>query len=401
MPVQAQTPYQFRTLLRTTFSVTGGGDQVLSPSINNLGDILWAGQTQGGPRIYLNSPFQNLAALVPNAGTLTDTRLPRFGTKTAHAVWNGSTGEIDPINGTASPGSGYQEDRIYLAKPGAPAPTVIGATRFGSAFNIVTSPDVNDAGQAVFRQLNYPTGQWSLLVHDGSGSLSGTTAPLTGYNLINTTFINNSGKVTFFGRAASSDPNQLHVLDLATGSLSKQTTSLALSNPSLRDFSNDDLALVFDGSSLSGSMYTVALDGTTTRLFTAGTDGLSRVELGQRNQNGQIVFSNRTITATGGANPNAGRSDLMLYDDGAIYSLTNHAPGTAVTAANINDRGDIVYVTQQFLYDSNGIYTGQRQFDLIVATAVPEPGLLLLCGALTLAGIPVLLRRMRSCSGTV
>lgn len=364
--------YWFRSIYGTTFGAPNpAGDPVLSPAINNLGDILWAGQTQGGPRIYLNGPERNLAGLAANADTLVDSRLARSAANTDNAVWNASTGEIDPLTKTAAPGSGYQEDRIYLYDESlGSAPRLIGVTRFGVAFSTLTSPDVNDAGQAVFRRLHFPTTTFALSFHDGSGAVSGTREVLTGYNSINTTFINNAGVAAFFGRARASDPLSLHLYDGNSGDLVIRPVTFA--NLTLRDFSDDGTGLAFAGASANGTMYAVESSGTALPLFTAGTQWLSRVELGQRNRFGQVAFANRTVLASGGSLPAAGQSDVMVFADGGIERVTDHPAGTAVSAANLNDDGEIVYVTTRFLYDANGAYTGLREFQLTKATPFPE-----------------------------
>jgi ApbE superfamily uncharacterized protein (UPF0280 family) len=68
----------------------------------------------------------------------------------------------------------------------------------------------------------------------------------------------------------------------------------------------------------------------------------------------------------------------MLWDHGRLIRLTDNPLGVSIRAAAINDRGDVAFITQQYLYE-NGVYTGQRRLELIVGTAVPEPGALAMC----------------------
>lgn len=383
MVAPAKAQYVKKTVAIVVYtSANGAGDQVLSPGYNNSGDTLWAGQTQGGPRVFLNSLLSNVAAQVAGADTIVDSRLPRFGTNSQNAVWNASTGEIDPVTKLASPGSGYEEDRIYLYNPSvSTTPNAIYRTELGPS--IVTSPDVNDAGQATFRKLDFGTGQWSLFAHDGSGTEAGTTSALTNWSLVNTTFINNAGTIAFFGRRGASDPLSFFNYSIGTGTLTGAIPSLTLANPALRDYSDDGVGLLFDGGNATGSFYTIDGTGKTTKLLTAGTNGLSRLELGGRNKNGTFLFANRTVLGAGGANPTDGRSDLYISRNGVLKQLTSSALGTSISAAAINDRGDVAYVERRYLYDTNGVYTGQREFKLVVAQAAPEPGTL----ALTLFGL--------------
>lgn len=389
-PAGAQV-YRFQTV----HVVQGTHNRLLSTGINNARDVIWSGPTQEGPQIYLNSPRNNIAQLDPLASTIIDSRLPRFGTHTQNTVWVASTGEIDPVTRLASPGSRYQEDRIYRYAPGHSAtPTVVGSTVFvqdGAAVSAVTDPDVNDAGQAVFRRLNYRTFRWSLAFHGGSGDLSDTRDLLTDYALVTTPFLSNSGKVVFTARQNPGDPIQMYLYDSTIDLLTLLPTGINWGAASLRDFSNDDVALAFAGSPTTGSFYTIDTQGNATPVLTAGTGGLTRIELGQRNSKGQIVFANRTVPGSGGASPSFGLSNLMLYDNGNLIRLTDNPPGVSIRAAAINDYGDIAFITQQYLYE-NGVYTGQRELRLIVAQAVPEPGsIALLCG-LIVGGAGITLR---------
>ncbi len=389
VPAQAQSlQYQIRTLSSVVGSTSG---LYLAPSINNFRHVLYAGPTQSGNQVFVGNPAANIAALGVNAGSVQDTRLPRFGANSANAVWNANTVEIDPVTKAVSPGSGYQEDRVYLYQ-GSGAASVIGETKFSAPItSAFASPDVNDAAQATWRRINYTTGTWDLFMHDGSGNLSGTRLPLANWALVNTPFINNAGTVAFYGRAAATDPVSL--FNFSGGTLTAIATNVPLAGPTLRDFSDDGHALIFDGSSLTGAFYTVSGSGDVSQLLTAGKAGLSRLELGQRNNNGMVAFGNRTATATGGATPNAGQSDLFTFLGGSIQQITSNAFGTAVLAANLNDNGDLVFITQTFLYDDAGKYTGTRRFDLMQATVVPEPGTmaLLTCGVLIL--LPLARRR--------
>jgi hypothetical protein len=391
---QAQTLYRFQTV----YSVTGTYNRLLSTGINNGGHVLWSGPTQEGPQIYLDSPFHNISALDPLAATIIDNRLPRFGMQTKNAVWVASTGQIDRDTGQASPGSRYQEDRIYRYAPGSSAtPTIIGSTIFvenGRAVSALTNPDVNDRGQAVFRRLDYQTGRWSLLYHNGSGDLSGTRELLTDYALVTAPFISNSGKAVFTARQSAADPIQMYLYDSQTDMLSPLSTSLNWTNASIRDFGDDDVALVFAGSSATGSFYTVDTLGNAALILTAGTSGVTSIELGQRNNRGQIVFADRTVSGTGGGAPSFGLSNLVLYDDGQLIRLTDNPLGVSIRAAAINDRGDVAFITQQYLYE-NGLYTGQRRLELVVGTAVPEPGNALMLIGLTVCGFGMALRRVR------
>jgi hypothetical protein len=375
---QAQTIYRFRTL----YSDTSTYNRLNSVAINNGGHVLWSGPTQEGPQIFLDSPLHNIAALDPLAATIIDSRLPRFGTSSKNAVWVASTGQIDRVTKQASPGSRYQEDRIYRYAPGSSVtPTIIGSTTFvedGRAVSALTSPDVNDRGQAVFRRLNYQTGRWSLLYHDGSGSLSGTRDLLTDYALVNAPFISRSGKAVLTARQNAADPIEMYLYDPDTDMLSTLSTGINWANASLRDFSDDDVALVFAGSSATGSFYAVDMMGNATLLLTAGVSGVTRIELGQRNNRGQVLFADRTVSGTGGGAPSFGLSNLMLWDHGRLIRLTDNPLGVSIRAAAINDRGDVAFITQQYLYE-NGVYTGQRRLELIVGTAVPEPGALAMC----------------------
>lgn len=340
---QAQTTYAFHTLFSTTYtSANGAGDQVLSPAINNAGDVLWAGQTQAGARIFLNSPGNNIAAQAANANTLIDSRLPRFGSSSQNAVWNALSGEINPVTKLSQPNSNYQEDRIYLYNPSLSAtPAIIGRTQFAANLGTVTSPDVNDRGQVVYRRLDYSALRWSLFTNSGSGLESDTQKVLDNYASIATPYLSNSGNVAFFGKAGSADPTRLFFYNIDVNTLNPITLSSPLVNPSLRDFSNDDTALVFDGSNLTGSFYTVNANGVVSLLATAGANGLARLELGQRNGKGQVAFANRTQLSVGGANPNAGLSDVFLYDNGLIRQITSNAPGVSITNLNLNDNGDV------------------------------------------------------------
>ena len=392
---QAQTLYRFQTI----YSVTGASNRLNSVGINNGGRVLWSGPTQEGPQIYLDTPLNNIAALDPLAATIIDSRLPRFGTQTNNVVWVASTGQIDRDTKQASPGSRYQEDRIYRYAPGSSAtPTIIGSTIFaedGRAVSAVTNPDVNDRGQAVFRRLNYQTGRWSLLYHNGSGDLSGTRDLLTDYALVNAPFISNSGKAVFTARQSAADPIQMYLYDSQTDMLSPLSTSFNWANASIRDLSNDDVALVFAGSSASGSFYTVDTLGNAALILTAGTSGVTRIELGQRNNRGQIVFADRTVSGTGGGSPSFGLSNLVLYDNGQLIRLTDNPLGVSIRAAAINDRGDVAFITQEYLYE-NGLYTGLRRMELVVGTAVPEPGIAGLLIVLTVCGAGIALRHRKS-----
>ncbi len=389
---QAQRPYQYRTLTSVTAS---SGGLIQSPSINNFGQVLYAGPTQSGNQVFLNSPSNNIAAFGVNAGSVQDTRLPRFGANSANAVWNANTVEIDPITKVVTPGSGYQEDRIYLYNGLTGAATVIGETKFASPLtSAFANPDVNDAAQAAFRRINYTTSTWDLFTHNGNGDLSGTSIALSNWALVNTPFINNSGTTAFLGRTNAADPVSL--FNLNGNLLTPIAPTVNLASPALRDFSDDGKALIFDGNNLTGSFYTVDASGNAVQLLTAGTGGLARLELGQRNNQGQLVFGNRTLLGNGGATPFAGQSDLFIYTAGGLQQITNNPLGTAVISANLNDNGDLVYVTQRFLYDAAGAYTGQRQLNLNVASAVPEPGSIALLIGMGIPCIGLMIRRRQS-----
>lgn len=391
---QAQTLYRFQTL----FSETAPYNRLNSVAINNGGRLLWSGPTQEGPQIFLDSPLHNIAALDPLAATIIDSRLPRFGANSKNAVWVASTGQIDRDTKQASPGSRYQEDRIYRYAPGSSAtPTIIGSTTFaenGRAVSALTNPDVNDRGQAIFRRLNYQTFRWSLLYHNGSGDLSGTRDLLADYSLVNAPFISNSGKAVFTARQNAADPIEMYLYDSETDTLSTLSTGINWANASIRDFSDDDVALVFAGSSATGSFYTVDTLGNATLLLTAGVGGVARIELGQRNNRGQILFAERTVLGTGGSSPSFGLSNLALYDNGRLIRLTDNPLGVSIRSAAINDRGDVAFVTQEYLYE-NGVYTGQRRLELIVGTAVPEPSALAMLGAALGVGAVLWLRSRR------
>ena len=393
IPASAQTTFRYTTLFSTIYdNTTSAGDQILSPSMNNNGDVLWAGQTQSGPRVYLNSPSNNLAAGVPNADTIIDTRLPRFGTNSANAVWDGLTGEIDPNTGLALPNSNYQEDHIYLNKNGVSS--LIGKTQFGGSFGTFSAPDVNDKGQAAFRRLDYGNFTWSLYVHDGSGLLSGTTIPLSGYYSIGTTYINANGNIAFFSRPTAADVSQLTIYNPTTGTFT-HPIGANLTGASLLEYNDDGSAFMFLGSSTAGSYYIVEKNGNITQALTAGTNGTVRLSNAYRNNNGQFVFINRTQLGASGATPTYGLSDLELYNNGSILNISNDQPGTVIGGANINDNGDVVFVTQRYLYDATGNYLHQSQYTLTLATAVPEPGnIALMLGAMAF-GAAVLKRRRR------
>lgn len=392
-PADSQTTFRYTTLFSTIYdNTTGAGDQILSPSINNNGDVLWAGQTQSGPRVYLNSPANNLAAGVVNANTIIDTRLPRLGTNSATAVWDGLTGEIDPGTGLALPNSNYQEDHIYLNKNGVSS--LIGKTQFGGSFGTFSAPDVNDKGQAAFRRLDYGNFTWSLYTHDGSGLLSGTTIPLNGYYSIGNTYINADGNIAFFSRPTAADVSRLTIYNPITGTFT-YLTDATLAGSSLLEYNDDGSALLFKGSSTAGSYYIVDKNGNVRQVLTAGTNGTVRLSNAYRNNNGQFVFINRTQLGVGGATPTYGLSDLELYNNGNILNISNDLPGTAIGGANINDNGDVVFVTQRYLYDASGNYLHQSQYTLTLATPVPEPGTIALFVGLCVPGAAFLKRHRK------
>ncbi len=313
------------------------GDSILSPNINDAGEVLWAGSTQAGPRIYRSTGAarQNVAALARDYPNV-DTRLPRFGASSAYATWESNTDVV--------PSLGYQATRVYLQRPKlSEIPTIVAEAEF-PAFQL-KFPDVNDLGQVAFIQIRSANLSRSLLFHDGSGNPAGTRALVSEWHSISQAFINNNGLVAFLGRPLASDVMRLWIFHLSNSSLVSWPAADTISGGVLEDFSHSNTALIFNGTSFDGSFFLVN-ETRADRILSSGQNGLSQLESGRLNAHNYVAFTNRVGPAT--TNPRSfGTSNLWLFNPStrSIVQVSQNSAGTAVVDASLSDNLRIAFTT--------------------------------------------------------